>query len=107
MSERATLQLGADNSALLSGELTFESVPALYREMEQRLRDSGPICDIDLTGVGAVDSAGLALLLEWQARQRARGRELTMRQAPDNLMRLARLCESVDLLRLSPRDVAQ
>ena len=58
---------------------------------------------VDLSGVPLADSAGLALMLEWQARQRKRGRELTIINAPDDLMRLAKLSEADDLLNLSGR----
>ncbi len=58
----------------LAGGLTFEAVPLLYREMEKRLPSAGPVTTIDLAGVTTADSAGLALLLEWQSRQRQRGR---------------------------------
>ncbi len=104
MSDRCILEAAADGIVRLSGNLTFESVPQLYREMERRLPAADPVTTIDLGGVTAADSAGLALLLEWQSRQRQRGRELTMRGAPGNLLRLAGLCEAVDLLNLSGRD---
>ena len=103
MSERCLIETDATQTARLSGPLTFESVPELHREMEQRLAGVGPITAIDLSAVTAVDSAGLALLLEWQSRQRRRGRELTMSQAPSSLLRLAELCEAVKLLNLSGR----
>lgn len=92
-----------EGTVRLSGALTFESVPLLYREMERRLPAAGPVTEIDLAGVTTADSAGLALLLEWQSRQRRRGRELTMRDAPDSLLSLAGLCDAVDLLNLSGR----
>jgi phospholipid transport system transporter-binding protein len=107
MSERCALEVGEDGTVRLIGVLTFESVPALYREMERRLPASGPVTSIDLSKIEAADSAGLALLLEWQSRQRPRGRELTMTGAPENLRHLARLCEAVELLKLSGRGGSQ
>lgn len=104
MSEPCSFKAVEDGKVRLAGVLTFESVPLLYREMEQRLPAAGPVTTIDLAGVTTADSAGLALLLEWQSRQRRRGRELTMNDAPDNLLRLAGLCEAVELLNLSGRD---
>ena len=87
----------------LSGALTFESVPLLYREMETRFPSTVPVAEIDLAGVTTADSAGLALLLEWRSRQRRWGRDLTMRDAPDGLLSLAGLCDAVALLNLSGR----
>ena len=104
MNDRCTLEAGEDGTVRLRGPLSFESVPGLYREMERRLPATGPVSVIDLADVTAADSAGLALLLEWQSRQRQRGRELTMRGAPGNLLRLAGLCEAVELLKLSGRE---
>jgi len=103
MSERCNLESTDDGTVRLSGELTFESVPHLYREMERRLPSAGPVTTIDLSHVTIADSAGLALLLEWQSRQRQRGRELTMHSAPSNLLSLAELCEAIDMLKLSGR----
>jgi phospholipid transport system transporter-binding protein len=102
--EPCTFEVAEDGTVRLSGELTFESVPMLYGEMERRLPAAGPVTTIDLARVTAADSAGLALLLEWQSRQRQRGRELTMRGAPSNLLHLAGLCEAIELLNLSGRD---
>ena len=104
MTDGCTLSVDDDGTAVLAGELTFETVARLHREMEQRLPGTGPIHRVDLAGVPRADSAGLALLLEWQARQRQRGRELTITGAPDNLLGLARLSEATDLLKLSGRD---
>jgi phospholipid transport system transporter-binding protein len=104
MTERCAFETAEDGSVRVTGDLTFESVPLLYREMERRLPSSGPVRTIDLRGVTRADSAGLALLLEWQSRQRRRGRELTIHNAPANLLRLAGLCEAIDLLKLSGRD---
>ena len=107
MNEHCLIENDSSETARLSGPLTFESVPLLYREMEQRLTGVGPITNIDLSAVTTADSAGLALLLEWQSRQRQRGRELRMRNAPGSLLRLAELCEAEELLNLSGRDHEQ
>jgi len=103
MNESCRFEVAEDGTVLLSGDLTFECVPLLYREMERRLPSAGPVTTIDLANVTVADSAGLALLLEWQSRQRQRGRELTMHGAPNNLLRLAGLCEAIELLNLSGR----
>lgn len=93
----------SDGSVSLSGPLTFGSVTGLFRDLERNLAEPGKVRTIDLSAVSGADSAGLALLLEWQARQRRRGSELVMRGAPDSLLHLAELCESVELLKLSGR----
>ena len=107
MTDACTLNVGSDGTARLTGELTFETVARLHRDMEVNLAGTGPIEKVDLDGVPLADSAGLALMLEWQARQRKRGREMTIVNAPDNLMRLAKLAEAVDLLNLSGRSAQE
>jgi len=97
------LETSADGRASLIGPLTFETVARLFRALEQAPPGSAPIMQIDLAGVSAIDSAGLALLLEWQSRARSRGGQFELHNAPEGLLRLARLCEAVDLLNLSGR----
>lgn len=97
------LETAGDGRASLAGPLTFETVPRLFRQMAGILPGDAQVEEIDLAGVTAIDSAGLALLLEWQSQARAGGRRLAVCNAPDGLLRLARLCEAVDLLNISGR----
>ena len=106
MSEECTLQIDPDGEAKIAGPLTFDSCPGLYAAMEQRLRDGATLRSIDLGNVSNVDSAGLALLLEWQARHSAVGNCLVIHGAPSSLQRLARLCDATPLLGLAGRDEA-
>ncbi|MEJ8567121.1 STAS domain-containing protein [Elongatibacter sediminis] len=97
--------LDAEDRAVVSGDLTLDTVAGLYRQSSEVLaRASGKLRSLDLAGVGRVDSSGLALLLQWEA---ATGCEsLEVRNAPDDLVSLARLCDAQDLLRLNGRDPA-
>jgi len=95
--------LGEDGLIHLRGELTFESTPAIYEELEQKFQSSGEVISVDLAEIDRTDSAGLALLLEWQAMANQQHRRLNVRNAPDNLIQLAKLCEADKLLELSPR----
>jgi phospholipid transport system transporter-binding protein len=104
MNETCRFDAHADGSVSLAGPLTFRSVPRLFRDLEDNLSDAGKIRIIDLSAVTSADSAGLALLLEWQARQRRRGTNLVIRSAPENLLRLAELCEADELMQLSGRN---
>ena len=58
----------------------------------------GPPMHVDLAGVRHADSAGLALLLQWQAEQSTAIRVIN---APHNLVRLAEMCEADSLLDLT------
>lgn len=100
MSEECTLEFDG-RSARLGGALTFGTCADLFHEMERRRDEDGRLERIDLSGVSSADSAGLALLLEWQARA---GGTLSITGAPSALLQLARLCEAVEPLRLTGRE---
>jgi phospholipid transport system transporter-binding protein len=53
---------------------------------------------IDLAGVTASDSAGLALLIEWLSVAKSAGRSLRFENIPSQLQQLARLSEVEELL---------
>ena len=103
MSEVCKIEGGEPGCALLNGALTFKSTPGLYRETEKLFHTSAPVSSIDLSGVSSVDSAGLALLLEWKAIQNPVSRDLKFINAPPALMSLAQLCDAVELLNISGR----
>ena len=102
MTEACTIKTGEDGCARLSGELTFESVPGLYVNAQNALPEN--VESIDLSGVTAADSAGFALLLEWQATRKNSSAALTIVNAPSSLMSLASLSEATELLKLSGRN---
>ena len=88
---------------MLSGDLTFESTPFFYTEAESGFLSSGEGISVDLGEIERTDSSALALLLEWQAMANRQKRDLVIRNAPDSLLRLAKLCEADKLLSLSAR----
>ncbi len=96
-----TLHSEMEGVLSISGALTFASVAANYLEAKSLLSDETTI--VDLEAVASADSAGLALLLEWQAVARQRGARLKFINAPHDLMRLAVLSESTGLLGLTAR----
>lgn len=103
MSDHCTIVMEPGAGARLSGVLTFQSVPALYREAENLFQGHGSELSLDLSGITAADSAGLALLLEWQATRKRSSRSLRITQSPASLMSLARLCEADEVLNMSGR----
>jgi len=60
--------------------------------------DSGRAAVIDLAGVTASDSAGLALLIDWLSVAKNAGRTLRFENVPSQLQQLARLSEVEELL---------
>lgn len=81
----------------LAGSLVFDTAAdALRRAREyvkQRRHDT-----LDLSGVTAVDSAGLACVLAVMASARRHGGSLRVAHVPDDLAALARVCEVGPLL---------
>lgn len=104
MSEECTLEFGPGGQARLRGPLTFKTSTRLFHGMEKQLQSGETVTQIDLSGVSTADSAGLALLLEWQANSNLSGHKMTMTGAPESLLQLAKLCESIEILELSGRD---
>ena len=86
----------------LSGPLTFDTVGVHFRQSTAWLDGAETVTSVDLAQVERVDSAGLALLLEWQSQAKQRGTELEFHNAPRDLLRLASLSEATGLLGLMP-----
>ncbi len=76
----------------VTGDLGFETVPAIWRQSQMALAE-GTQAVIDLGGVAQVDSAGLALVIEWLRWARSNGKGLSFTTVPTNLMALARISE--------------
>ncbi|HSW11818.1 MAG TPA: STAS domain-containing protein [Solimonas sp.] len=81
----------------LTGSLDLASVPALMPRADQ-LAASGRL---DVSGVTAVDSAGVAFLLELQRRARRQGKDLVISGAGNRLRQLAVFFEVDSLLQLN------
>ena len=74
-----------DNGVVeVSGQLTFQSVPQFLAGSDQWWQGSGKIT-IDMHGVTLADSAGLALMIEWQQLARAAGREIVFIHMPEQM----------------------
>lgn len=96
---RATAQLAekGEGRCAISGELTFETVPWLWQQLQEghwltRGREA------DLSGVTTADSAGLALLIAWRAAAICGGAALKFQSVPERLLALARLTDAEALL---------
>ena len=81
--------------APLEGELTFAQMSALLPRIDALSATQA----LSLRGVTRTDSAGLAFLLELTRRARARGIELSIRDAPLQVIDLARFFGLDSILR--------
>lgn len=88
---------GAPGQFRLEGAAGFGQVRALLAAGE-RLFAGQPAVSVDLGGVTQVDSATLALLLEWRRFASSRGYAVTYTGLPDRLVALARLSGVADLI---------
>jgi phospholipid transport system transporter-binding protein len=82
----------------LEAPLTFASVASLHDGGLQLLDSASDGLTLDLQAVPAVDSAGLALLIDWLADAQAKSRALKYIQSPPVLLSLARLSEVEKLI---------
>jgi len=95
-----TLAAGEDGRLLAAGPLTFASARGArqlgFAAIEQTAAESA--LEIDCQGVTACDSAGLAVMLDWLAAARTRGRTLRFAHVPQGLATLARISEVSELI---------
>ncbi len=96
---RATAQLAEREAGrcALSGALTLETAPWLWRE----LTAGGLLStanEADLSGVTESDSTGLALLVAWRATRRQAGGDLGFTSLPQRLLALAALTDALGAL---------
>lgn len=81
--------------------MTFQTASELWQGSKRELNGQTAIT-VDLSAVTEVDSAGLALLLEWVSWSRQQRFALRFTGFPDKLRALARLSEVESLLGLEP-----
>jgi len=89
---RATAQLAerGEGRCTLTGSLTLETAPWLWRE----LKTGGLLTaatEADLSGLVESDSTGLALLVAWRACRRRTGGDVSFTGLPQRLQLLAAL----------------
>ncbi len=84
----------------LEADLTFATVAALHPQGLETLAAAAPAASVifDLGPVRQLDSAGLALLVDWLAAARARGVLLRFAGLSAELRALARLSDVEELL---------
>ena len=87
----------------LTGALSFETIPAVLAESVTYAErpDLPDRLTIDFAGITGVDSAAVALLLEWRRQAMRRGKTLVFVNLPANLLALATLYGVAELIQPS------
>ena len=86
-----------DGRFALRGELSFQTAIRALKASEGLFSPHREL-DIDLAGVGRVDSAGLALLLEWVGWARNHSRTVRFRNIPQQILSMAQISEVESML---------
>lgn len=80
------------------GELDLDTAPDLQRALDHAERSDAAEIVLDLGGLSFIDSTGLRLVLEADARSRADGHRLRLLPGSDPIQRVFELCGLVDRL---------
>ncbi|MFQ5642141.1 MAG: lipid asymmetry maintenance protein MlaB [Thiogranum sp.] len=86
----ADIQQGKDGRLEVSGDLSFDSVTALWQQCRARFQERAAL-DIDLSGVRRSDSAGVALLVACLRQARQSGKTVRFFNMPEQMLALARV----------------
>ncbi|WP_155057618.1 anti-sigma factor antagonist [Streptomyces blattellae] len=96
-----TVHVGADGrptEVTASGEIDFDSSPALGHMLQDALDQSADGVEVDLTGIGFCDCSGLNVLLHVRRRAREAAKTLTIRVSSPAVQRPLALTGTGDVL---------
>ena len=96
---QSTLETTAPGAHKISGSLNADTVPAVWARIEAMDSGVGSVT-VNLADLAVIDSAGLALLVQWW---RLAGGSLQLYNCPNTLLALARLTDLDQVLKLSPQ----
>jgi phospholipid transport system transporter-binding protein len=91
---------GAGEALALTGALSFDTIPQVLEESAAYAArtDLPDRLTIDFSGITNVDSAAVALLLDWRRMAVKRGKTLVFVNLPANLLALAELYGVAELI---------
>ena len=81
---------GQDGQFALTGVLSFQTVPAVWRQGLNMFEGDQDI-HLDLKNVSRSDSAGLVLLIEWLRHLRNQDRDFSFTNVPQQMLAIARV----------------
>lgn len=86
----------------VGGELTFATVTGILGQSRELFAKAGESIEIELDGVERVDSAGLALLIEWMRMASAQGKTIRFFRLPEQMMAIAAASDLESILPVAP-----
>ena len=86
-----------DDRWVLSGEIDFDTVPSLLAHPGANMV-RGRNVQVDLAEVTRVDSAGLAMMVEWLREAQDKGLGISFNNVPEQLQSMAHICGLEDIL---------
>jgi len=86
---RIILKRREDGCFILTGTLTFKTVPVIWRHGLDLFREA-PSLLLDLSGVKRSDSAGVALLIEWMRFARHHNKPISYINMPTQMLAIVR-----------------
>lgn len=90
-----------DGRIKVSGELTFASVIQILEQSRGLFAQAGESIEVDLGAVERVDSAGLALLIEWMRAARTLDKSIRFLDLPEQMRAIATASDLDSILPLS------
>ncbi len=96
----ASIQVGKGEVINLAGDVVIRNIPQLL-EASRPLFDDRQNTVVDFAQVTRVDSAALALMLEWQSWTKGSASLLRFRNVPADLLRIAHLSNVEGMLPLA------
>jgi phospholipid transport system transporter-binding protein len=88
--------MSAEGTVVLEGPVTVETVPVLVGQIGPQLK--GGVTRVDFARVGEIDSAAVALALEWLRQAQAANVAIALVNMPAVMRNLANLYGVADLL---------
>ena len=89
--------VGSADRYELTGQLKFDTAADALAAITEKLGQSQHL-SLNLAGVTAANSAGLALLIECKAMALRSGKTVSFENIPDALQKIAEVCQVQDLL---------
>ena len=99
MQSVAQLEVSTNGQLKLSGTVNFKTVPGLVVDSQALFKNANGL-EVDLADVNRADSAGVALLVEWQRRAQEINEPIRFINIPSQMLAIARLSGVDEMLSL-------